>query len=141
MFLPIDPSSGLPIYRQIVVQVRRMIASGTLAPGDRLVSVRELSAALGINPLTVAKAYGELENEGIVDMRRGLGMFVAQPLSKLPTASGRRETMRPAADRYALEAAQAGLGAGEAARLVVESFDHMGEGAGADTTTKRRQSR
>ena len=79
MFIPIDPSSGLPIYRQIMDQLRRMIASGALQPGDRVPSVRDLSASLRINHLTVGKAYGELEREGLLEKRRGLGVFVAQP--------------------------------------------------------------
>src|SRR5918911_3016488 len=111
MFLPIDPSSGLPIYRQIYDQVRRMIAAGTLKAGDRLMSVRELSATLAINPLTVAKAYGELEREGLVEMRRGLGVFVARSAAPVRALSAKRAAGRAAAERFALEAAQAGVGA------------------------------
>src|SRR5687767_12024171 len=108
MFLPIDPSSGLPIYRQIIDQVRRMIAGGALKPGDRVMSVRELSATLAINPLTVVKAYGELEREGLVEMRRGMGVYVAHV--PLPArVSVRRMVVRAAVDRFVLEAAQAGL--------------------------------
>src|ERR1700704_4878872 len=110
MFLSVDPSSGLPVYRQIMDQVRRMIVAGRLAPGDRLPSVRELASTLGINPLTVGKAYGELERDGAVEMRRGLGMFV-RPLRTLATghAQGAPPSVVQAAQRFVLEAAQAGL--------------------------------
>jgi GntR family transcriptional regulator len=122
MFLPVDPSSGLPIYRQIFDQVRRMIAGGTLKPGDRLMSVRELSATLAINPLTVAKAYGELEREGLVEMRRGLGVYVARAAAPVRALSARRTAARAAVERFVLEAAQAGLDSAEACRLVIECW-------------------
>jgi GntR family transcriptional regulator len=122
MFLPVDPSSGLPIYRQVFDQVRRMIAAGSLKPGDRLKSVRELSAELAINPLTVAKAYSELERWGMVQRRRGMGVYVSST-SPVREAS-RREAVRAAADRFALEAAQAGLTASEACHLVAEIWPH-----------------
>src|SRR5262245_959913 len=92
-------------------QVRRMIASGRLAPGERLPSIRELAATLQINPLTVGKAYSELERSGLVEMRRGLGMYVRAPR---PTAlrapdGGVPAGVTEAARRLVLEAAQAGL--------------------------------
>jgi GntR family transcriptional regulator len=121
MFLPLDASSGLPIYRQIVDQVRRMIAAGSLRPGERLASVRDLAAMLRVNALTVAKAYGELERAGVVETRRGLGVYVAAaPAAEAPAV--RREAVRAAAERYALDAAQAGLEPREACRLLTESW-------------------
>jgi GntR family transcriptional regulator len=115
VFLSIDPSSGLPVYRQIMDQVRRMIVAGRLAPGDRLPSIRELAATLQINALTVGKAYGELEHDGAIEMRRGLGMFVR---ATRPRPTKDRETVAPSvaesARRFVLEAAQAGLSRAEA---------------------------
>src|SRR5438105_12892454 len=99
-----------------------MIAAGSLKPGDRLMSVRELSATLAINPLTVTKAYGELEHEGLVEMRRGLGVYVAPAAAPVRALSAKRAAGRVAAERFALEAAQAGLDAREACRLVVECW-------------------
>jgi GntR family transcriptional regulator len=118
MFLPVDTSSGLPIYRQVFDQVRRMIAAGSLKPGDRLRSVRELSAELAINPLTVARAYTELERQGLVEMRRGMGVFVANAQTPAPLLSAKLAAVRTAAERFVLEAAQAGLPTSEACRLV-----------------------
>jgi GntR family transcriptional regulator len=110
MFLSVDPHSGLPLYRQIMDQVRRMIVAGRLVPGDRLPSVRDLAVTLQINPLTVGKAYGELEREGTVEMRRGLGMFV-RPLRARSSGAGDDvpASVEQAAQRFVLEAAQAGL--------------------------------
>lgn len=128
MFLPIDPGSGLPIYRQIAEQVRRMVASGGLAAGDRVPSVRDLAQTLQINPLTVAKSYQELEQAGVLESRRGLGMFVAAA-----ARDGRakaREGLRPAAERFALDAAQAGLTPAEAAALVEECARRIARGKG-----------
>ena len=123
MFLPLDPSNGLPIYRQIIEQVRRMVASGALAPGARVPSVRDLAVTLAVNPLTVGKAYGELEREGVLEMRRGLGMFVA---ARKPAVAQQKEARRQAvlraAERLVLEAAQARLGREETQRLVDECW-------------------
>jgi GntR family transcriptional regulator len=118
MFLPVDPSSGLPLYRQVFDQVRRMITAGTLRPGQRLKSVRELSAELALNPLTVSRAYSELEREGLVQMRRGLGVYVASSNTPAPLLSAKLQEVRAIAERFVLEAAQAGLGVADAHRLV-----------------------
>ncbi|MBA3891344.1 MAG: GntR family transcriptional regulator [Gemmatimonadaceae bacterium] len=73
----IDPNSGVPVYRQLVEQVRFLIASGRLAGGDELPSTRTLSEQLGLNPMTVSKAYGLLEQDGVVQRRPGLPIIVA----------------------------------------------------------------
>lgn len=69
--------SNVPIYRQIVDQVRRAISMGTLAPGDQLPSVRALAENLVVNPNTVAKAYSSLTQEGVLEGHAGKGLFVA----------------------------------------------------------------
>ena len=122
MFLPVDPSSGLPIYRQIMDQVRRMVASGALCAGERLPSVRSLSASLGVNPLTAGKAYRELEREGLLRMRRGRGMFVAADLDASEAA---RQALLETAQRMVLEAGQAGLGRQELLRLLDETWQRL----------------
>jgi len=73
----IDAGSGVPIYRQLVTQVRRQVMLGRLLPGDQLPSLKEVVEALAINPNTVVKAYAELEHEGLVVRRQGTGTFVA----------------------------------------------------------------
>jgi GntR family transcriptional regulator len=78
MDFDITPSAATPIYRQIVEQVLRMIASGQLRPGDSLPSVREVAMQHAINPMTVSKAYSLLENDGALTRLRGVGMAIAQ---------------------------------------------------------------
>jgi DNA-binding transcriptional regulator YhcF (GntR family) len=72
----ISPGSGSPIFRQIVDQVRLAAATGRLAPGDLLPSVRALAERLLVNPNTVAKAYGELSRDGIIETQQGRGVFI-----------------------------------------------------------------
>lgn len=75
--MSIDPASRIPLYAQIVEQVQRGIASGNLRRGDVLPSRRDLSVRLEISPLTVLKAYDELEALGLIQVKQGLGTFVA----------------------------------------------------------------
>ncbi len=74
----INPSANVPIYRQIVDQVERLIAGGSLRPGDELPSVRAVAALHAVNPMTVSKAYSLLETQGLVQRLRGQGMVVAE---------------------------------------------------------------
>ena len=80
----VHASSGVPIYRQLVDQVEALVAGGRLRPGDVVPSVRQVATALGINPMTVSKAWGRLESDGVLIRDRGRGMVVAMPqLSRL----------------------------------------------------------
>ena len=72
-----NPSSGVPIYLQLMQQVRHAIETGALKPGEQLPSIRPLAEELVINPNTVAKAYRELEHEGVLELRQGAGAFVS----------------------------------------------------------------
>ena len=78
MLFAIEASSPVPIYAQIVGQVRAAVAGGELRAGDALPSVRQLAGELRVNPNTVAQAYRELEREGIAFVKRGQGTFVAE---------------------------------------------------------------
>ncbi len=71
------PGSGIPIYKQIIKQIKHAAAGGLLSQGEQLPSVRELSESLTINPNTVSKAYQELEREGIINIIHGVGTFVS----------------------------------------------------------------
>ncbi len=77
MFRKPNPSSGVPIYVQLKEQIRHAIETGSLTAGDQLPGIRGLAENLVINPNTVIKVYRELENEGILEIRHGLGAFVA----------------------------------------------------------------
>lgn len=71
MILVVDPHSGIPVYRQIVDQIHFHVAGGLLKPGDEIPSTRALSARLGVNPMTVSKAFGLLEQDGVLERRPG----------------------------------------------------------------------
>jgi GntR family transcriptional regulator len=98
MLFTINPSDGLPIYRQIVRQVKHAVASGKLAPGDKLPSQRDLSSELVINHLTVKKAYEVLEAEGIIATERGRGTFVAAGVPHDLRSKGMRDIKARARD-------------------------------------------
>jgi len=95
MMIRLESASGRPLYQQIVDQVKQMIASGALRPGDRLPTVRELSGRLVVNPNTVAHAFQHLEREKVIETRRGLGSFVSAEGSPL----SREERVRIVADK------------------------------------------
>ena len=90
LMIQIATGDTRPIGRQIVDAVRMKIATGELAPGDQLPSVRGLAQQLTINPNTVAKAYAELTSEGWLDSRQGLGLYVATPRQRLSDAERER---------------------------------------------------
>jgi GntR family transcriptional regulator len=76
MLIVVDPSSGVPVFRQVMDQVRFHIASGLLAAGDELPPTRTLSAELGVNPMTISKAYNLLERDGVLERRPGKPLVV-----------------------------------------------------------------
>jgi GntR family transcriptional regulator len=78
MILVVDPHSGIPVYRQLVEQIRFHVASGLLKPGEEIPSTRALSAKLGINPMTISKAFALLEEDGVLVRRPGLPHVVRE---------------------------------------------------------------
>lgn len=76
LFRP-NPSSGVPIYLQLMEQVKHAVETGALRPGEQLPAIRSLAEELVINPNTVAKAYRELEHDGVIELRQGAGAFVS----------------------------------------------------------------
>lgn len=101
-------TDGPPIYQQIVEQIRFRIVSGQLVVGDELPTIRGLAESSRVNPNTVARAYRELENEGLVEKRRTVGTFVAACGAKL-TATERRRLLAPHIDRVLVQAKQLGM--------------------------------
>jgi GntR family transcriptional regulator len=77
LFRP-NPASGVPVYLQLIEQVKHAIDMGALSPGDQLPAIRRVAEDLVINPNTVAKAYRELEHEGVIELRQGTGAFVSE---------------------------------------------------------------
>lgn len=121
LLLTVNPNSGMPIYRQILDQVRHRILSGQIPPGERLPSVRELSALEKINHLTVAKAYQELEREGLLETRRGTGTFVSMSLQALG-ASERAGKIENSIRKLVLEARHLGISLDELMMQIKQNY-------------------
>ncbi len=119
MTYQIDPTSKLPIYRQLAQQIREAVARGKLRPGEQLPSVRDLSRSLVVNPNTVARVYTELEREGVLHTRQGLGAFVAEPKAEL-TRKARRERLLELLDHLLTEAVHLGFSSDEVIAAVAE---------------------
>src|SRR3954468_5232474 len=108
MEFQVDPTTRVPIYRQLMDQVRLAVARGRLRPDSRLPSVRELSRQLVVNPNTIARVYTELEREGVLNTRPGLGVFVAEPHNDL-TKRARKDRLLTLVDGLLTEAVHLGL--------------------------------
>jgi GntR family transcriptional regulator len=90
-----NPSLGVPIYLQLMEQVKHAIETGALRPGEQLPGIRPLAEELVINPNTVAKAYRELEHEGVIELRHGAGAFVSAQAGKNKKAADSLRTAQP----------------------------------------------
>ena len=125
LLLDIDPHGGVPIYRQVMNQVRRQIMTGQLAVGDQLDSVKSLSTRLKVNPMTISKAYGFLVEEGLVGRRRGVGLFVS-PVRADSRRRLQKAMLREAFGKAAALALQMGIPADEASRQFSEHLRELG---------------
>ena len=117
MDIHISPSDGVPIYLQIVNQVKYLVASGRLAPGEELPAIRVLAERLTVNPNTVARAYRELEIAGIVHKRRTAGTYVSGAGSPLARRE-RRKIINERIDALLAEARQLGIRTDEVIELI-----------------------
>jgi GntR family transcriptional regulator len=102
----LKPHSGVPIYRQLLDQIRRMAASGQLPPGTELPSIRDLALTHAINPMTVSKVYTLLEAEGVLERHRGKPMTVAHPKRTQSPVNKRLEQLEPHVEQAALAGRQ-----------------------------------
>ena len=109
MLIRIQTDVDVPIYQQIIDQVKAQVADGTLKKGDRLPPVRELSRETGVNVNTVYKAYRELESQGVVRMRVGFGVTVIAQRRNNLRDSEREKMMREMVDRLRVEAYHLGF--------------------------------
>ena len=125
MVIRLDTHSGVPIYRQIFTQIRRQILAGRLAPEDKLPSVRDLSAELHVNPMTVSKTYALLERDDLVIRRRGVGLFVAE-ISTHDSIREREALLVEALARVVSLARQLGIGSARCESLLRERFESNG---------------
>lgn len=112
MFI-LNPHSSVPIYQQLVEQVRRMVAGGQLPPGTELPSVRDLAQEHTVHPMTISKAYSQLEAEGVLERHRGKPMRVAALRREQQTLSARLKQIEPQLEALALSARQLELPAEE----------------------------
>lgn len=125
MLIHLDPHSGVPVYRQLMEQIKFQIASGVLRPEDELPSTRALAADLGVNPMTVSKAYGYLESEGVIERRPGRPLVVRAHGSDTREHEG-REQLRHKLTAPALMARQLGIDPDTAVDLFRELLERNG---------------
>src|SRR5271166_5111046 len=129
MIVRVHPASGVPLYLQIESQVKHAIAAGAIRRDDSLPSVRKLAAELRVNPNTVARAYQNLERDGILRTVPGGGCYVSgQSPGLMKTEKLRR--LRPIATQLAVEAKQLRLARAELLQLLESSYDSLGEQRG-----------
>lgn len=126
MFI-LNPQSGVPIYRQILEQVRRMVASGQLAPGTALPSVRDLAIRHTINPMTISRAYSILETEGLLERNRGKPMTVANQSRNHSHLPKRLQQVDPLVKQTVIAAKQLQLTEAELVKAVRREWEQNDE--------------
>jgi GntR family transcriptional regulator len=119
----LNPQSGLPIYRQLMDQVRWMVASNQLRPGDELPSVRELAVLHAVNAMTISKAYSLLEAEGILSRQRGKPMTVAAELGRRESKAARLDRLSELIDPLVTAADQLELETNDVLAAVREALE------------------
>ena len=122
MFI-LNPQSGIPIYRQILEQVRRMVASGQLSPGTPLPSVRDLALRHTINPMTISRAYSILETEGLLERHRGRPMTVAAQAKNHTQLPKRLQQIGPLVEQTVVAAKQLQLSETELVKAVRQEWE------------------
>jgi GntR family transcriptional regulator len=120
LFINIDPASGLPIYLQIAHQIKTAVAMGRLQPEEPLPSVRQLAVELAVNPNTVARAYLDLEIEGVIYKRQGAGTFVSGQGVEM-SKSERRRVLNELLEKALVEGVNLGL----SERELRDAFERM----------------
>ena len=126
MVFQVNFKSGMPVYLQIVDQVKSAVASGLLRPGDVLPAIRPVAEELRINRNTVAKAYTELESQGVIESRAGKGSVVCESRTRLQRGV-RHEMVEEEIDRAVIAAHHLNVGRAEFLQLVKERLDAFEE--------------
>ena len=116
-YFSINTGSTEPIYRQLIEQVRRRIASGQLTAGQEIPSVRELAQTLAVHPMTISKAFSMMEAQGLLERRRGLSMVVAAQHKSAQPRTSRIDLLRPTLEKAAAESRQLELSSQQASAL------------------------
>jgi GntR family transcriptional regulator len=136
--ISINLADGVPIYRQIVNQVRYLVASGLLLPGEELPPIRTLALQLKVTPNTIVKAYGELENSGVIQKRQGSGSFVSEGRPQPVALRERRRVIEQRIDALLAEAHQLNFTAEEILRMVRERRAAMDESGAEPAEAKKK---
>ena len=124
MIINIDPHGGIPIYRQVIGQIKRQIMTGQLPEGEQLESVSVLSKRINVNPMTISKAYSYMVEEGLLERRSGIGVFVNKIRSD--TRNRVKTTMLSEAINAAVTLAlQMDISESEATRMFAEHFSKL----------------
>jgi GntR family transcriptional regulator len=113
----LNPQSGVPLYLQLIEQVKHGIENGALRPGDQLPGIRKLAESIPMNPNTVAKAYKELEHMGLVELRQGSGAFIPESLDT-KELTDRMKTAKPIVEKSVECLLDLGLSEAEVRRLI-----------------------
>jgi len=124
LIITIDKHSGMPLFRQILDQIREMIVVGLLKPGEALKSVSELSTDLSVNPMTISKVYSLLENLGYVERKRGVGMFV-KVQAETKAAESKIELFKDKLSPVLIQAIQMGMSDSEISKIVLEKYKEL----------------
>ena len=141
MDITISLTDGVPIYRQIVNQVKYLVASGLLQPGEELPPIRTLALQLKVTPNTIVKAYGELEIAGVVHKRRGSGTFVSEGRPQQVALRERRRVIEQRIDALLAEAHQLNFTAEDILRMVRERKAAMNETSAEPAEVKKEVNR
>lgn len=118
----VDPRSGVPLYLQLIEQIKRAVALGVLAPGEQLPTVKALALELTVNPNTVARVYRELERDGVIDTSPGRGSFVRTDGAGLEARRAVADVARTAFEAAVREAKALGLTRAEARELMARTI-------------------
>jgi GntR family transcriptional regulator len=137
MDITINVTDGVPIYRQIVNQVKYLVASGLLRPGEELPPIRTLALQLKVTPNTIVKAYGELETAGVIHKRQGSGTYVSQERPRLANRE-RQRIIEQRIDALLAEAHQLNFTADDILRMVRERKAAMDPGTTAEPADVER---
>jgi GntR family transcriptional regulator len=126
MFIRIESSSGVPITRQIADQIRLHCATGTLTPGDKLPSVRQLASEILVNQNTILRVYERLTTEGLLERRHGDGTYVADALPR-GRAKLQRNLLEQELDRIAHKAIELGVEADQLRQMLDDALQRAGK--------------
>lgn len=132
LFLHTDPASGLPVYLQLVDQVRRAVAIGVIKPGEQLPSVKQIASDLVVNPATVSRALRELEHLGIVQSLPGRGAFVRADAVTSASKTAARDVVRASIDTAIREARSLGVDEDDLCELFRRALDSWYRGDGTN---------